>query len=42
MLNNIVEQMEERYRLMKEQGVRNIDGYNKLIDETHAERRRGR
>ena len=27
----------ERYRLMKEQGVRNIDSYNKLIDETRAE-----
>jgi DNA segregation ATPase FtsK/SpoIIIE, S-DNA-T family len=36
-LNNIVELMEERYRLMKKQGVRNIDGYNKLIDEMRAE-----
>jgi S-DNA-T family DNA segregation ATPase FtsK/SpoIIIE len=32
-LNNIVELMEERYRLMKQHGVRNIDGYNQLIDE---------
>jgi S-DNA-T family DNA segregation ATPase FtsK/SpoIIIE len=32
-LNNIVELMEERYRLMKKHGVRNIDGYNRLIDE---------
>jgi S-DNA-T family DNA segregation ATPase FtsK/SpoIIIE len=32
-LNNIVELMEERYRLMKHRGVRNIDGYNHLIDE---------
>ena len=36
-LNNIVELMEERYRLMKKRGVRNIDGYNKLIDEERAE-----
>ena len=35
-LNNIVELMEERYRLMKQRGVRNIDGYNKLIDEERA------
>jgi S-DNA-T family DNA segregation ATPase FtsK/SpoIIIE len=32
-LNNIVELMEQRYRLMKEHGVRNIDGYNRLIDD---------
>jgi S-DNA-T family DNA segregation ATPase FtsK/SpoIIIE len=32
-LNNIVEQMDERYRLMKGRGVRNIDGYNRLVDE---------
>jgi len=31
-LNNIVELMDDRYRLMKKCGVRNIDGYNKLID----------
>jgi S-DNA-T family DNA segregation ATPase FtsK/SpoIIIE len=36
-LNNIVELMEERYRLMKKHGVRNIDGYNKMIDEQRAE-----
>jgi S-DNA-T family DNA segregation ATPase FtsK/SpoIIIE len=35
-LNNIVELMEERYRLMKKRGVRNIDGYNKLIEEERA------
>ena len=35
-LNNIVELMEERYRLMKHRGVRNIDGYNKLIDDERA------
>jgi S-DNA-T family DNA segregation ATPase FtsK/SpoIIIE len=32
-LNNIVELMEERYRLMKMRGVRNIDGYNRFIDD---------
>jgi S-DNA-T family DNA segregation ATPase FtsK/SpoIIIE len=32
-LNNIVEQMDERYRLMKGRAVRNIDGYNRLVDE---------
>jgi S-DNA-T family DNA segregation ATPase FtsK/SpoIIIE len=32
-LNNIVEQMDERYRLMKGRGVRNIDGYNRLVEE---------
>ena len=32
-LKNITEQMDERYRLMKQQGVRNLDGYNRLIDE---------
>ncbi len=37
-LNNIVELMEERYRLMKQRGVRNIEGYNKLIDEEIEQR----
>jgi len=32
-LNNIVELMEQRYRVMKQRGVRNVDGYNRLIDE---------
>jgi S-DNA-T family DNA segregation ATPase FtsK/SpoIIIE len=36
-LNNIVEQMEERYRLMKQRGVRHIDGYNRLVDQELAE-----
>ena len=35
-LNNIVELMEERYRLMKKSGVRNIDGYNKLVGDGGA------
>ncbi len=37
-LNNIVELMDDRYRLMKKSGVRNIDGYNKLIGEHAAAR----
>jgi DNA segregation ATPase FtsK/SpoIIIE, S-DNA-T family len=36
-LNNIVELMDDRYRLMKKSGVRNIDGYNKLIGEAQDE-----
>ncbi len=35
-LNNMVEVMDDRYRLMKKCGVRNIDGYNKLISENGA------
>ncbi len=41
-LNNIVELMEERYRLMKQHGVRNIDGYNRLIAERDAAPRTGK
>ncbi|MGE0519488.1 MAG: DNA translocase FtsK [Candidatus Binatia bacterium] len=36
-LNNIVELMEERYRTMKRHGVRNIDGYNRMVDQERAE-----
>jgi S-DNA-T family DNA segregation ATPase FtsK/SpoIIIE len=36
-LHNIVEQMEERYRLMKDRGVRNIDGYNRIVEQELAE-----
>lgn len=32
-----VEEMERRYRLMMELGVRNLDGYNKIIDEQGPE-----
>ena len=39
-LNNIVELMEERYRLMKQHGVRNIDGYNRLRRRRSAPARR--
>jgi S-DNA-T family DNA segregation ATPase FtsK/SpoIIIE len=41
-LNNIVELMEERYRLMKQHGVRNIDGYNRLIADRDASPRPGK
>jgi S-DNA-T family DNA segregation ATPase FtsK/SpoIIIE len=37
-LNNIVELMDERYRLMKQHGVRNIDGYNRLFDQADGNR----
>ena len=30
-LDNMVEEMEERYRLLHDKGVRNIDGYNRLV-----------
>ncbi len=36
-LSNIVELMDDRYRLMKKSGVRNIDGYNKLIGEQSSD-----
>jgi S-DNA-T family DNA segregation ATPase FtsK/SpoIIIE len=31
-LKNLVDQMNERYRLLKEKGVRNVEGYNRLVD----------
>lgn len=31
-LKNLVEEMERRYRLLKDKGVRNIDGYNRVIN----------
>jgi DNA segregation ATPase FtsK/SpoIIIE, S-DNA-T family len=40
-LNNIVEQMEDRYRQMKQKAVRNIDGYNRVVDQEVAERGSG-
>jgi S-DNA-T family DNA segregation ATPase FtsK/SpoIIIE len=30
-LNNVIREMDERYRLLHEKGVRNIDSYNRLI-----------
>ena len=40
-LKNLVEQMDERYRLLKEKGVRNIDSYNRLMERDEDERRAG-
>jgi S-DNA-T family DNA segregation ATPase FtsK/SpoIIIE len=37
-LNNIVELMDERYRLMRQHGVRNIEGYNRLFDDLEGNR----
>src|SRR4030095_7352579 len=41
-LNNIVELMEQRYRMMKQHGVRNIDGYNRLVEEERAAAPKGK
>ena len=40
-LNNIVTLMEERYQLMRQRGVRNIDGYNRWREELADERESG-
>jgi S-DNA-T family DNA segregation ATPase FtsK/SpoIIIE len=40
-LKNLGEQMDERYKLLKEKGVRNIDSYNHLIDQEEQEQRAG-
>ena len=40
-LKNVVEQMDERYKLMKSLGVRNIDGYNRIVDREEEERKAG-
>ena len=40
-LKNLVEQMDQRYRLLKEKGVRNIDSYNRLMEQDEDERRAG-
>jgi len=32
-LKNLVDQMDERYRLLKEKGVRNIDSYNRVVEQ---------
>ncbi len=36
----VVEEMERRYRLLSEKGVRNIDGYNKLLKEKDSGQKR--
>ena len=35
-LNNMVNEMEERYRLLHDKGVRNVDSYNRLIAQEAA------
>ena len=40
-LKNLVEQMDERYRVLKEKGVRNIDTYNRLVELEGGEPRAG-
>jgi len=40
-LANVMQQMDLRYRAMREKGVRNIDSYNKLLAGEAAERRAG-
>ena len=40
-LRNLVQQMDDRYQLLKEKGVRSIEGYNKLVDREHSERAAG-
>src|SRR3989449_2110812 len=35
-LNNIINEMDERYRLLHDKGVRNVDSYNHLLRETAA------
>src|SRR5262249_24061951 len=40
-LKNLVQQMDERYRLLKDKGVRNIDSYNRLHERDEGERRAG-
>jgi len=40
-LKNLVEEMDQRYRLLKDKGVRNVDGYNRLMEHDEDERRAG-
>jgi DNA segregation ATPase FtsK/SpoIIIE, S-DNA-T family len=40
-LKNLVEQMDQRYRLLKDKGVRNIDSYNRHMERDEDERRAG-
>ncbi|MCC6847949.1 MAG: DNA translocase FtsK 4TM domain-containing protein [Deltaproteobacteria bacterium] len=40
-LANVMQEMDRRYRLLKEKGVRNIDGYNKAIAGEQAEKQAG-
>jgi S-DNA-T family DNA segregation ATPase FtsK/SpoIIIE len=40
-LKNLVEEMDQRYRLLKDKGVRSIDSYNRLMEHDEDERRAG-
>lgn len=40
-LKHLVEQMDDRYRVLKEKGVRHIDSYNRLMDHDEQERQAG-
>ncbi len=40
-LKNLARQMDERYQLLKEKGVRNIDSYNRMVEREEAEHRAG-
>ena len=40
-LANIIQEMDRRYRLLKDKGVRNIDSYNKQIANDQAEKQAG-
>ncbi len=40
-LKNLARQMDDRYRLLKEKGVRHIDSYNRLVEREEAERKAG-
>ncbi|MCC6766985.1 MAG: DNA translocase FtsK 4TM domain-containing protein [Deltaproteobacteria bacterium] len=40
-LANVMQEMDRRYRLLKEKGVRNIDSYNKAIAGEQAEKQAG-
>ena len=40
-LQNVMQQMDLRYRMMREKGVRSIDSYNRLIAAEAAEKRAG-
>jgi DNA segregation ATPase FtsK/SpoIIIE, S-DNA-T family len=40
-LKNLVEQMDARYRILKDKGVRNIDSYNRLLERDEDERHAG-
>ncbi|MFI5394834.1 MAG: DNA translocase FtsK 4TM domain-containing protein [Candidatus Binatia bacterium] len=40
-LKHLVEQMDDRYRVLKEKGVRHIDSYNRLMDRDEEDRQAG-